>query len=179
MVNNIIRFDIQINKKYHFTFTDNRMKKPKIVIEYSVYQRKKTNQKPFRNKSFNKDGSLTVYGVSSQGHRFTKRTKVIKTDKDIKSTFKEALNKKDGRKTNVTYKVIEYTGSYNKQKSKVNKGGKQLGVQFFNLDKKETRKRKGKTISYTNDVQKVFDELNSIDKKMKMSKQKEEEEELL
>ncbi len=135
-----------------------KVEKIKTIIEISNYQKKKVNISKFTVTKVNKDGTITKWGVSRNGHRFKQKTVLVSTEKQIEKLFNEAKKEKDFRKNNITMKVKNYTGKYIKKSGKV-VGGRIAGVQFFNIDKKGSRTIKGKKYIYTNNVSEVINSL--------------------
>ncbi len=120
----------------------------KTILEVRTYMKKKTDIKKFTINKSNKDGSLTRYGVTRQGHRYTVKVISVKSEEEIKKIFDKAKKAKDLRKNGITIVMKQYTGSMRKASGKII-NGRMAGIYFFNVDKKAIRKKGSKISVYT------------------------------
>lgn len=134
--------------------------KQKNVIIFSKYEKKKSNIKSYIIVHYNKDKSITRYGVSKRGFRFSEKIIKQPTTEVIKKEFRKAQRKKDGRKNNITANLIRYEGKYLvKQKMIV---GKQTAKYFYNINKKGITFSKIKMIEYTDKPNAIINQIAMI-----------------
>lgn len=144
-----------------------KVEKIKTIIEVTNYSKKVVKIKKFTQTKINKDGSVTKWGVSRNGHRFTQKIVRVDNERDIEKIFNEGKKQKDFRKNNITLKVKNYSGRYYKKTGKI-AGGRIAGVQFFNIDKKGSRVIKGKKYIYTTSASEIVNTLKIISEDYKL-----------